>query len=168
MTTKDFGSTVKEVSKWHTMPIGTSLYIDKETAVFQDLSLVAEMPLDASSYDMPVKIKGTFSTAVLDTDLKQDAVLFNWVSWTDPKSSDKTKPDIYSVGCEVTYDKKDGKNKVRVNNYKGKRSFGEKELKWDGLTVKDANSKIRTGKRETKIDYAEEFKKKDPLKTCWD
>jgi len=143
------------------MPLGVSMFVDKETGVFQDLALDVEMPLDASAgYDMPVKIKGTFTTAVKNADIKKDASLFNWVSWTDPNSADVKKPNIHSVGCEVIYNP-DGNSKVKVTNYKGNKSFASTEHKWDSLKLKDLNKDIRRNKREAAIDYYQEFKTKE-------
>ena len=105
---------------------------------------------------MPVKIKGIFNTGVPNANAVDNAVLFNWVSWSDPRSSNPTQPDIYSVGCEVTY-KENDINLVKVTNYKGKKSFLGTELDWNNLKKDDINKDIRTSSRTNTIDYYYEF-----------
>ena len=114
------------------------------------------MPNDTPSYDMPVKIKGVFTTGVPTANLQDNAVLFNWVSWNDPRSSNPAEPDIFSVGCEVTYHTS-AASVVRVNNYKGKKSFLNSEHNWANLALSAVNANIRAGYRANEIDYYAEF-----------
>jgi hypothetical protein len=64
--------------------------------------------------------------------------VFNYVSWTDPKSADIRKPDVYSVACVAGYNESK-QNFVNVFNYKGNKGFGNKEQNWKKMTMWDAN-----------------------------
>jgi len=64
---------------------------------------MVDVPEGEQSFDMPVKLRGQFTTSVPKADLKDGSQVFNYVSWTDPKSADITKPDVYSVACVAGY-----------------------------------------------------------------
>lgn len=97
-----------------------------------------------------------FTTSVPKADLTDHAQVFNYVSWTDPKSTDVTAPDVYSVACVANYHSTK-MNKVTVRNYKSTSSFGDNELDWSNLTWQNANQNKRRATREKEIDYYSEF-----------
>ena len=108
----------------------------------------------------PVKIKGTFFTRVPRDEATDGAQVFNWVSWTDPRSDSSTNPDVYSLGCTATIDSTSAQNAVRVTNYKGSRSFAKHD--WSAQALIDLgrgnaqNPSLRP-KRENPINYEAEF-----------
>jgi hypothetical protein len=54
----DFKVAATEVSKWQSLFIGESIYVEKGTDAFQELKLFVDTPEDGQGYDMPVKLRG--------------------------------------------------------------------------------------------------------------
>lgn len=68
-----FEAATLEVANWSSMPIGESFVFDNSNDAFQELKLTAELAEGNSSFDMPVKIKGSFTTTVPSADLSDGA-----------------------------------------------------------------------------------------------
>ena len=130
----NFASLANEVTQWNEFWIG-DVYAEAANSE-QSIQLSVATPMDSivDPYT-PVKIKGTFFTRVPRDEATDGAQVFNWVSWTDPRSDSSTNPDVYSLGCTATIDSTSAQNAVRVTNYKGSRSFAKHD--WSAQALID-------------------------------